>query len=225
MKKDQKKIGEMLIEAGLIDQLQLSSALGEQREWGGRLCSILVKRGFVDENSIVSVLEKQIGEKCISLTDREIPREVLEKVKVTIAKKYCVFPVAFDKSGITLAMPDPTDLNIVDELSFVLNARIRPVLAMESNIRDAIALHYEGAAPKGKTFQRDRQVPSETRELPQRTGQVQPPDAPSEPETPTERPQEKKQVAPKAALDALIALLTEKGVITREELMRKIEKR
>lgn len=225
MKKD-KRIGEMLIEAGLIDHFKLSAALAEQRQWGGRLCSVLVAKGFVDELSIVSVLEKQIGEKCVSLVDIETPPEVLQKVKPDIAKKYSVFPISCDKSSLTLATPDPTDLKVLDELSFILGLRVRPVLAMESHVRDAIALHYDGIVPKPKEASRDHKIRHDIRENPDaETEVIHFPLPLSEQEISRERSpekSEKRELTTKTVLDALIALLIERGTITKEDLLRKI---
>jgi type IV pilus assembly protein PilB len=228
MKKD-KRIGEMLIEAGLIDHFQLSAALAEQRQWGGRLCSVLVKKGFVDEVSIVSVLEAQIGEKCVSLADMETPPDVLQKVKPDIAKKYSVFPLGCDKSGIILAMPDPTDLKVLDELSFILGLRVKPLLAMESHIRDAIALHYDGIVPKPKENSRDHKVRHDIRENPAAETEIihfPPPLSPQEmpKEAPAEK-SEKKELTTKTVLDALISLLVENGTIAKEDLLRKIREK
>jgi type IV pilus assembly protein PilB len=228
MKKD-KRIGEMLIEAGLIDHFQLSAALAEQRQWGGRLCSVLVTKGFVDEHSIVSVLEKQVGEKCVSLVDAETPSDVLQKVKPDIAKKYSVFPLSCDKSGIALAMPDPTDLKVLDELSFILGLRVKPLLAMESHIRDAIALHYDGIVPKPKENSRDHKIRHDIRENPEAgTEVIHFPPPLSQQEMPKERPaekSEKKELTTKTVLDALISLLVENGTIAKEDLLRKIREK
>ena len=229
MKKD-KRIGEMLIEAGLIDHFQLSAALAEQRQWGGRLCSVLVTKGFVDELSIASVLENQIGEKCVSLEGVETPPDVLQKVKPDIAKKYTVFPLGCDKSGISLAMPDPTDLKLLDELSFVLGLRVKPLLAMESHIRDAIALHYDGIVPKPKEYSRDHKVRHDIRENPAAETEVIhfPPPLSAQEKPPEPRPaekNEKKELTTKTVLDALISLLMENGIITKEDLLRKLREK
>ncbi len=139
-----KKIGEILIEAGLINEFQLSSAIGIQRQYQGKLASILINMGFVDEKAVASAIEKQLRQKCISLDGKEIPVEVLNKVKPDIAKKYCILPIEFDQKTLTIATSDPTDLKTVDELEFMLGARIKPVLALEYSIKKAITQHYPG---------------------------------------------------------------------------------
>lgn len=211
MSPEKKRLGEMLIEAGLIDELQLSSALGEQRKWGGRLGSLLIKMGFVDEQMLASVLEKQLGEKCISLKDMEIPQEVLNAVKSDIAKKYWIMPIAFEKKALTIATSDPTDLKTLDNLSFMLGVRVKPVLALESDIKSAIARHYEGIMSEGKTYKVDIKKVAERVQVMR--------------EEIIEKPAEKKEITTKAVIEALIAVLIEKGIITREELATKIKEK
>jgi len=95
MKKTNKKLGELLKEAGLIDDFQINSALAYQKQWGGRLGSIIIRKGFVSEKEMISVMEKQFGLSSISLEEIDRPPdEVLNMVKVDVARKFCIFPVA-----------------------------------------------------------------------------------------------------------------------------------
>ncbi len=208
MTKDKKRLGEMLIEAGLIDTFQLSSALGEQKQWGGRLASIIINMGFTDEESVASILEKQLGGKCVSLENMEILPEVLSKMKVDIAEKYCVMPIEFSNKELILAMSDPTDLNTIDELGFALSVNIKPVLAMESDIKKAIAKHYRGIISEGKKHKIDTKELSEEMQVMSHEK--------TEPETLS---------SPDILIEILIEILLEKGVITKEDLLEKIRKK
>ncbi len=224
MKDNKKRIGAMLIEAGLIDELQLSSALGEQKQWGGRLGSILLKMGFVDEKTIASVLEKQIGQDCIPLEGREIPPEALKKVKIDLAKKYGIIPLDFAKGILTVAMSDPSDLKTIDELGFILGVKIKPLLALESGIKNAIARHYEGITHEGKAYKGSIEDSSWGIELIRdRTETLNPPLP--EAALVKERPAEKKDITPKMMVEAIVAILIEKGLITKEELLKKIREK
>ena len=93
MEATKKKIGELLIEEGIIDQLHLSSALAQQRQWGGRLASILINMGIVNETKIAQTLEKKLNQKCISLKDLKIPPAALSMINHDIATKYGVLPI------------------------------------------------------------------------------------------------------------------------------------
>ena len=144
MKENRPKIGEILVEAGIIDKIQLIAALGEQKQWGGRLCSTIINMGFADEKSISAALEKQLKRKCISFDDIEIPSDILKLVSLETAKKHNIIPIELKNKVLTIAISDPLDLNLIDELSFRLGFMIKPVLALDSSIKKAIGRCYEG---------------------------------------------------------------------------------
>jgi hypothetical protein len=139
-----KRLGEILLEEGLISEAQLSLALGEQRQWGGRLGTTLVKKGFITEADMAFVLARQLGIKWVSLKNRRIRPEVLACLKGETARKYTVMPLACDGTELTLAVSDPTDLATLDTLKFITGKRVRAVMAVESDIVLSIARHYEG---------------------------------------------------------------------------------
>ncbi|MDA8432226.1 MAG: hypothetical protein M0Z60_04595 [Nitrospiraceae bacterium] len=224
MKKIKKKLGELLLETGMIDDFQLRSALSYQEEWGGRLGSIIIKKGFVSEKDMLSVIENQYGLSAISLEEiGRPPEEVLNLVKVDVAKKFGFFPVRMEAGrNLVAAIADPTDLKTLDDIGFLLGVRVKPVLALESDIARAISLHYEGNV-YGQTVQmvRDRAVTVE-RTAPVNTGKR------VEEELIERSPKSgvsdgRKDVSHKAVIEALIDLLVSKGVFTREELIRKIQ--
>lgn len=207
--KDKKRIGEILKEAGLIDEFQLANALGRQKEWGGRLASILINMGFVDEESVASVLEKQLGQKCLSLDNKKIPPEALNTVKADIVKKYCIMPIEFDQKTLTIATSDPTDLKTIDELSFILGVRIKPVLALESSIKRAITQHYTGVIfADSNIYQIDTANLSEHMDLMR-----------------FEKTTPDTSYPPEIIIEALTELLIEKGIIKREDLTGKLRKK
>jgi type IV pilus assembly protein PilB len=117
-------------------------ALEQQKRWGGRLASILVEMGSVDEKAIASVLEEQTGHKCMALQNVQVPPEVLKMVSFEMVKKYCIFPLSFEHGRLTIAMSDPTDLKTIDELGFSLGIDVEPVCSSESSIADAIQKFY-----------------------------------------------------------------------------------
>ncbi len=209
MTKDKKRLGEMLIEAGVIDTFQLSSALGEQKRWGGRLASTIINMGLTDDESVASILEKQLGEKCVSLENMEIQPEALSKMNVDMAEKYCVMPIEFSNKELILAISDPTDLNTIDELGFALSVEIKPVLALESGIKKTIAKHYRGIVSEGKTYKVDTKKLSEEMQV-----------------TSSHEPTELETLSsPDMLIECLIEVLLEKSVVTKEELLEKIRKK
>jgi type IV pilus assembly protein PilB len=139
-----KKLGDMLKEAGLIDDFQLQSALSHQRNWGGKLGNILIELEFVREEDLAKVVADKLKTPYINLFEPEIPAEVVKLVRADVAKKYSVVPVRKEKSILTLAMTDPLDIEAIDAIRFATGLNIKPSLAMLSEIRDAIRKYYDG---------------------------------------------------------------------------------
>jgi hypothetical protein len=137
-----KKLGDILVEAGLIDEVQLSVALGMQNQSGLKLGAQLLKLGFVQERELSAVLRKQLGIQ-LSLAERTIPPQAVQSVPMDLAFKYKVMPVAFDGKTVLLAMANPADLETVDALTFQLGKRIKPVHALEWEIDSALLRFYQ----------------------------------------------------------------------------------
>ncbi|TAN41371.1 MAG: hypothetical protein EPN25_05220 [Nitrospirae bacterium] len=220
MKKQKKKLGEILLEAGLIDELQLRSALSYQSEWGGRLGSVLIKKGFVTEKDMLGVIVRQYGINTISLESIQPPTDaVLKLVRIDIAKKFGIFPVEFDGKTLLIAIADPTDLKILDDLSFMIGVRIKPVLALESEILRAIKVHYEGwnSSEREHAAANLRDTHLKKTETPPADGQPKGKLKPTGFVLTSHSEYTQREV-----LEGLINLLTEKGVISKEDLLNKL---
>jgi hypothetical protein len=137
-----KKLGEILLEQGVINSLQQSAAIGEQKRWGGKFGSILIQMGFVDEEKVASILEKKYNQKCISLKDREIPLNIISIIKPDVAKKYKVVPLGIEKRSLLIATSEPNNLSKLDDLAFIIGMNVKPVLAVEYDIQKAINRYY-----------------------------------------------------------------------------------
>jgi len=236
MAKDKKKLGEILIEEGLLNEDSLANALAEQRKWGGRLGSLLIRMGLVREEDLAGVLERQLSIRCITLQEREVDKNGLKLLPVDMAKQYTVFPVRLVGKTLTLAMVDPLDIPTIDDLQFRLGVRIVPALALESEITRAIAMHYEGAivenfAPPVRTPKISPH--EETKVAEAFASQFEQSFEGSRSGLAADRNEEVSPGAPKAAngsgppshkevLEALVRLLIDKGVINRDELLRKL---
>ncbi len=149
------RLGEMLLEAGLIDQFQLDSALSMQRNLGGRIGSALVKLGYLPEETIMEFLESQAKYARVSLVDLEIPHELMTIIPIQRLKHLLVVPIELRQSDrektLRVAMTDPTNLKLIEELQFASGCRILPVLAAEEDIRQALKNNLpkeQAAAPK-----------------------------------------------------------------------------
>jgi type IV pilus assembly protein PilB len=136
------RLGEMLLESGLIDQFQLDSALSLQRNLGGRIGSAMVKLGYLPEETILEILESQAKYSRVALDDLEISPQLLTLIPRERLLHLLVIPIELRQSGkekiLRVAMTDPTNLQLVDELQFASGCRVLPVLASEDEIRQAL---------------------------------------------------------------------------------------
>jgi len=146
------RLGEMLLEAGLIDQFQLDSALSMQRNLGGRIGSALVKLGYLPEETILEFLESQVKYSRVSLQELEVPKELMALLSLERMAELMVIPVELRKSGhekiLRIAMTDPTNLKMIDDLQFATGCKVIPVLAAEDEISQAIKNNTPTEAPQ-----------------------------------------------------------------------------
>jgi len=140
------RLGEILKQAGIIDDFQLNSALSYQRHWGGRFGESLIKLGYLSESKLQNFLAKQFDLPQIELFGRKIPEDVLAYISVEKAREFHVLPVERrEVSGtmyLVVAMTDPTNLIVTDSLQFMTGCRIKAALASEEAIGSAIDRSY-----------------------------------------------------------------------------------
>ena len=138
------RLGELLLKAGVVNEQQLHSALAEQKRWGGKLGSILVEMNFLSEDMLVKALSRQLGLDRVELEDEEISQKALEMLSPELAQEKQVLPVSFDttKGELVIAMAEPENLELVDEISFRTGQKVRVVIAAQSELARAIRKHY-----------------------------------------------------------------------------------
>lgn len=135
-------LGEMLIAANLIDEVQMQIALAEQRTNGKRFGSTLVELKFIDENVLAAFLSKQIDIPCISLLHVDIPKKVLRKLPRSVAMECKAVPVRTEGDRLEIAMVDPTDMDALDRLEKAVGMTVTPLIAPESSVATMIARCY-----------------------------------------------------------------------------------
>ncbi len=138
-----RRLGDLLVREGLIDNDQLARALQEQKGSSDKLGSILVKLNFVTEEKLIAFLSRQYGIQSITLSQLDIDPEVLKLVPEQIARKYEVLPVKRQGNQLTLAMGDPTNVFALDDVGFMTNLQVVPVVASQAAIRQAIDRVYD----------------------------------------------------------------------------------
>src|SRR5437899_1925823 len=141
-----RRLGDLLVREGLIDTEQLARALQEQKGSSDKLGGILVKLNFVTEDKLIAFLSRQYGIPSITLSQLDIDPEVLKLVPDAIARKYEVLPIKRQGTTLTLAMADPTNVFALDDVAFMTNLQVTPVVASQAAIRKAIERNYEAQA-------------------------------------------------------------------------------
>jgi hypothetical protein len=143
-----KKLGEILLERGIIDQDQLNSALAYQRQWGHRLGVALVAKGFITEGMLAKVLGEVMKLQVVDLARVTFDPVALRMVSVNVCENNDLIPIAYENvrnsRTLTIAMADPLNLAIIDEIEFTSGCKVRPVLATISAINSAVRKHYRG---------------------------------------------------------------------------------
>ncbi len=200
------KLGEMLLDAGLIDAKQLDMALAHQRSrGGGRLGATLVRLECLTEEELLNFLSAQMKLPRIDLSRRSIPEDLLAYMPAEKAWEFHALPVDLKEMHGTLfllvAMADPTNLDVIDALQFMTGCQVRTALAFDSAVEEALVRFYGpnpadsaagSLAPQAEAFTGAKPTPSGRPPL----------------ETSEERMQE------------LLKILLEKGILSLREYER-----
>ncbi len=136
------KLGEVLLNQGLISEDMLSQALEEQKTDGERLGATLIRMGFISEEELLQALSKYFGVRSVNLKTKQPNESVLKLLPGDIAAKYMVVPVARFGRKLTLAMLDPQDVTAIEDIKFATGFEIEPVVANIEDIAQIIESHY-----------------------------------------------------------------------------------
>ncbi|MFA5147512.1 MAG: ATPase, T2SS/T4P/T4SS family [Candidatus Omnitrophota bacterium] len=136
------KIADVLVSKGFISKEKLEEAIKAQHERGGNLSKILVEKGLVNENELLSVFSQEFGITPINLSKYKIDKDIISLVPEKISRLYHVIPVSKIGSRMTVAMSDPLDIFALDDLKILTKYEIDPVLATDKDIKEAIATYY-----------------------------------------------------------------------------------
>lgn len=143
-----KRLGQLLLERGLIDADQLNSALAYHRQWGMRLGAALVARGFIAEGTLTRVLSESLQIPMVDLSKVVVDPKALALLKAGTCEQNEIFPIAIKthkgRHTLLLAMADPLNVTVIDEVAFTTDMTVRPAIAQFSSIDAAIRKHYLG---------------------------------------------------------------------------------
>src|ERR1041385_3225754 len=137
------RIGDLLIQEGLITKEQLDMALKEQKQSGTRVGYNLVKLGFIPETELAKMLARQFKMPAVDLSKFQVDPKIAKLIPGEMAIKNLVLPLKRDGRTLTVAMADPTNMGVVDDLKFITRYDIFPVIAGEFTLKGAIEKLYE----------------------------------------------------------------------------------
>lgn len=247
------KLGDLLVKANVITEGQLKAALAEQQKWGGKLGETLVRMSFVTEDLLVKALSKQLGIARVDLDTLQSPPEsVIRKIPVEMSTDLNAVPLQLKDDGKTLvvAIADPHNLGIIDTLRAKTGCKIVPMIAGSTQLNRTRNRFYYGEEAIDAGDAGFKLTDSGGHTLIKDVATIQPPSpapaprppppapapAPAKPPPPTaagpagQSPSEvlgaieavqRKEVA---ALKAMVELLVEKGVFTREEYLARVKR-
>lgn len=248
------KLGELLIKANVLQESQLKAALAEQAKWGGKLGEILVRMSLVSEDILVRALSKQLGMPAVNLDAVQmVPPHVKAKISSQTARDFSVLPLQLrdDGKSLVVAMSDPLNMRMLDELRAVTKCRIIPNVAGRSSIARAFSRIYEETAELEDADTNFKVVDAQGRTVVKNLKDLDPAAAAvaaAPASRPTPAPVARQAAAPEApaarggspaellrsvedvqrkevaALKAMVELLIEKGVFSREEYLAKVKR-
>lgn len=136
------KLGDMLVQAGLITSDQLDKALLEQKNTGAKLGSCLVKMGFITEDAITAFLGKQLNLPTVNLSSAELDPQVLKLIPAEIAQKFQVMPIKRTGRTLFLAMSNAADVFTMENIAFLTGMEVKPVVCAETSLEKALDKYY-----------------------------------------------------------------------------------
>ena len=133
-----KKIGELLVQEGLVTIDQLNRALDEQQQSGERIGAALVKLGIVGEDTLLEFIARQFHCPQVNLSKLNTPKEVAALIPLDIMHKYQAVPFGIMGNTLNVAMADPGNLFVIDDIRFLTRKNIQVHVASDNVIRKVI---------------------------------------------------------------------------------------
>ncbi|MFO8071017.1 MAG: hypothetical protein R6V85_03995 [Polyangia bacterium] len=139
------RLGDLLLDANLIDEIQLRVALQEQTDTGERLGSALVHLGFIDEAVLAAFLSRQADLPCVNIHGLHIPDEILALIPREMAVERSIIPIRRSGEVLYLAMADPFDEKSLSLAAEASGLNIVPMIAPEFRLKRSIERFYANA--------------------------------------------------------------------------------
>ncbi|HNV70567.1 MAG TPA: ATPase, T2SS/T4P/T4SS family [Candidatus Ozemobacteraceae bacterium] len=156
-----KRIGDALIDAGVITNAQLQEALAYVKKRGIRLGEALIEMGLIGENDLMHCLSEQLGIPSIPDEDLVVDPSVIHEVPYVMAKKHNLIPLGVQNGRLVVATFDPLNINIIDDIESRARRPVTLVLASSRRIAEAIEQYYSGAENIAQTLKQVQDMEDE----------------------------------------------------------------
>jgi type IV pilus assembly protein PilB len=156
-----KRLGDLMVDAGVLSQAQLEEALKLQKETKSRIGDVLISRGFITEKQLIEVLEFQLGIPHVQLYKYKIDPTLTQMISENMARRYMAIPIRKEDNKLVVAMADPLDYIAIDDLRMSTGFQIKPVIAIKDELQRAIQRYYgmqesvDRLIQQGQTFEED----------------------------------------------------------------------
>lgn len=190
------QLGQMLHESGLLTPEQLKMAMDFQKSVGGKLGAIIVKLGFIEDQTLTNFIARQQGIPVVNLDELVIPENLFKKIPKKLIDKHHVVPIRFHDGVLTVATSDPYDYEAMEEIQLAVDSRVDLVLAARTQLTRTITEMVNRPATPAPVKEKSKD---------QLLKELDSGD----------------KVSKESLHGALIPLLIAKGIITQDELVRK----
>ena len=139
------RLGDILVREGLLSREKLLQAVAEHRSTGMPLGYILAKQGLVPEVEITRIVARQLRVPAVDLSRFEVDQKLVRLIPTDIAKRHIVLPLKREGRTLTVAMANPTDQVLLQELRFITRFDLFPVFAGEYTLRNLVEKYYDAS--------------------------------------------------------------------------------
>lgn len=139
----EQQLGQVLVSQGKLDLDNLEMAVREHNKTGERLATVLVRMGLASDEDVQRALAEQLQMPFVKVSERQIQKSILEKIPAKLVNHYNLVPLEQNNGSLRVAVIDPLNIHMLDDLRFLLKMDIEPVVSTKKEIDDAIK-HYYG---------------------------------------------------------------------------------
>lgn len=154
----EKQLGQLLVTQGKLDVDDLELALREHHKSGDRLGTILTKMNMVGEEDVLRALAEQLQLPFVKLSEHQLRKEVIEKIPAKLVNHYHLVPFEQLNGTMKVAVADPLDIHMLDDLRLMLRLEVEPVVSTPKEIADAIKKYYGIGAATVEELMEDRKA-------------------------------------------------------------------